>query len=141
MKPGYFSEDIDEFLQLLHKHAVRYMIVGGEAVIYYGDPRLTCDVDIFYGLSIENINRRYNALLEFWNGDIPGIKEWQELQTPSYIIQFGISPNRMDLMNTIDGVDFDEAWKERVEDRKSTRLNSSHVAISYAVFCLKKNKS
>src|SRR5690625_6160635 len=27
------------------------------------------------------------------------------------------------------------------QDRKSTRLNSSHVAISYAVFCLKKNKS
>src|SRR5690625_2682985 len=85
MKPGYFSEDIEEFLQLLHKHAVRYMIVGGEAVIYYGHPRLTGDVDIFYGLSIENINRLYNALLEFWNGDIPGIKEWQELQTPSYI--------------------------------------------------------
>src|SRR5437868_8926356 len=27
-----------------------------------------------------------------------------------------------------------------VRDRKSTRLNSSHVSISYAVFCLKKNK-
>src|SRR5690625_735739 len=92
MKPGYFSEDIKEFLQLLHNHAVRYMIVGGVAVIYYGHSRLTGDVNIFYGLSIENINRLYNALLEFWNGDIPGIKEWQELQTPSYIIQFGISP-------------------------------------------------
>src|SRR5690625_6442746 len=30
--------------------------------------------------------------------------------------------------------------KEELEDRKSTRLNSSHVAISYAVFCLKKKK-
>src|SRR5699024_11287349 len=29
-------------------------------------------------------------------------------------------------------------WKKRTEDRKSTRLNSSHVSISYAVFCLKK---
>src|SRR5690349_22747316 len=30
---------------------------------------------------------------------------------------------------------------DAVEDRKSTRLNSSHVEISYAVFCLKKKKT
>src|SRR3712207_7940672 len=30
--------------------------------------------------------------------------------------------------------------RERLGDRKSTRLNSSHANISYAVFCLKKNK-
>src|SRR2546427_7952154 len=35
-----------------------------------------------------------------------------------------------------------ELWDERfTTDRKSTRLNSSHSQISYAVFCLKKKKS
>src|SRR5438067_4764834 len=34
-----------------------------------------------------------------------------------------------------------DAGLRRMEDRKSTRLNSSHVSISYAVFCLKKKKN
>src|SRR5690625_7024240 len=34
----------------------------------------------------------------------------------------------------------DDRDQEKTTDRKSTRLNSSHVAISYAVFCLKKKK-
>src|SRR5207249_5640414 len=37
--------------------------------------------------------------------------------------------------------DFDVGQGKAVEDRKSTRLNSSHVSISYAVFCLKKKTS
>lgn len=127
MKPGYFSEDIEEFLHLLHKHTVQYMIVGGEAVIYYGYPRLTGDVDIFYGLSPENITHLYEALLEFWNGDIPGIDDEKELQTPGYIIQFGISPNRIDLMNKIDGVDFTEAWKEKKIE--SILINDNVVSV------------
>lgn len=47
MRATYFSEDTRAFLQLLYKHKVKYMIVGGEAVIYYGYPRLTGDVDFF----------------------------------------------------------------------------------------------
>ena len=44
-----FSPDILEFLQLLERHGVRYLIVGGEAVIFYGYPRFTGDIDFFYG--------------------------------------------------------------------------------------------
>src|SRR3712207_3504736 len=41
----------------------------------------------------------------------------------------------------LDAAGIDAAVRERTErDRKSTRLNSSHANISYAVFCLKKNK-
>jgi len=110
MKPDYFSEDIAEFIRLLHKFGVMYVIVGGEAVIYYGYPRLTGDVDFFYGESEENYTALYDALLEFWDGSIPGIQNKQELAAPNYVIQFGTPPNRIDLMNQIDGVSFDEAW-------------------------------
>ncbi len=110
MKPDYFSDDIAEFIRLLHKFGVRYVIVGGQAVIYYGYPRLTGDVDFFYGDSEENQSALYGALFEFWDGRIPGIQKKQELATPRYIIQFGTPPNRIDLMNHIDGVSFDEAW-------------------------------
>jgi predicted nucleotidyltransferase len=113
MQSGYFSVDIEMFLQLLHEHKVKYLIVGGEAVIYYGYPRLTGDIDIFFGTSEENISKLYQALLKFWDLDIPGLSNQSDLKVKGYIIQFGVPPNRIDLMNEIDGVDFDEAWKSR----------------------------
>lgn len=112
MDPNYFSGDIKEFIRLLDSHGVKYMIVGGEAVIYYGYPRLTGDVDFFYSWDDKNVTLLFETLLEFWDGDIPGIESKDELKTPGYIIQFGSPPNRIDLMNSIDGVDFDEAWKK-----------------------------
>src|SRR5690625_5634322 len=45
----------------------------------------------------------------------------KELDSLCDLVSFGVAPN-----------------DTRSQDRKSTRLNSSHVAISYAVFCLKK---
>ncbi len=120
MLADYFSSDILEFVRLLSDHKVQYVIVGGEAVIYYGYPRLTGDVNFFYGKTGENINSLFNALNDFWNKDMPGIKDKNELAQPDYIIQFGIPPNRIDLMNTIDGVQFEDAWKEKNTENLST---------------------
>ena len=52
--PSYFSPDILEFLELLHAHEVRYVVVGGEAVIYYGHARLTGDIDFLYDAGDQN---------------------------------------------------------------------------------------
>ncbi len=101
---SHFSEDIQEFLSLLHRHQVEYLIVGGEAVIYYGLARLTGDVDFFYDRTPENVNRLFNALTEFWSGDIPGIEKPEELLEEGAIIQFGRPPNRIDLINAIEKV-------------------------------------
>lgn len=108
-----FSPDIREFLRLLHAHDVRYMIVGGEAVIFYGHARLTGDVDFFYDIDFDNVRRLYSALDEFWAGSVPGLTSPEELAAPGLIVQFGVPPNRIDLMNRIDGVSFDEAWPAR----------------------------
>lgn len=75
------------------------MIVGGEAVIYYGNPRLTGDVDFFYDSSTENTEKLYLALTEFWAGDIPGLNSVDKLQEVCVIVQFGVPPNRIDLIN------------------------------------------
>jgi len=106
-----FSPDMCEFLSLLAKHQVQYMIVGGEAVIYYGYARLTGDIDIFYSRSPENAGRLLAALQDFWQGSIPGVDTQEELQEPGVIIQFGVPPNRIDLINQISGVEFDDAWQ------------------------------
>ena len=124
MKASHFSEDIQEVLTLLAKHQVKYLIVGGEAVIYYGHARLTGDIDLFYEASPDNVANLYQTLDEFWKGDIPEVDSSEELLEPGIILQFGAPPNRLDLLNTIDGVSFQEAWSKkttvhiRVEDNK-----------------------
>jgi len=112
--PSHFSPDIRQFIRLLHRHGVRYLIVGGEAVIFHGHSRLTGDVDFFFDGGAENARRLFAALTEFWDGDIPGLMKAQELSEPGVVVQFGLPPNRIDLMNRIDGVRFSEAWLERL---------------------------
>jgi predicted nucleotidyltransferase len=111
MRAAYFSKDVQDFLRLLAAHEVKYLIVGGEAVIYYGYPRLTGDVDFFYEPTKKNAVKLYTSLGEFWEGDIPGVGALEELLEPGLILQFGVPPNRIDLINRISGVTFREAWK------------------------------
>ena len=116
MKSSYFSKDVKEFFYFLNKYEVKYLIVGGEAVIYYGYARLTGDIGIFYQLSEENADRLYEALKEFWGDTIPGLEKKEELGRKGWILQFGVPPNRIDLVNTIDGISFDDAWKHKVTE-------------------------
>lgn len=112
---AHFSPDIQEFIRLLHTHRVRYVITGGEAVIYYGQARLTGDVNIFFDRQTENAQRLFRALNELWDGDIPGVSEATELTAAGLILQFGRPPNRIDLLNRIEGVSFEKAWSGRRE--------------------------
>ena len=63
LEASYFSPDILEFIKLLHVHRVRYVVVGGEAVIYYGHARLTGDIDFFYDSSPVLIGQAHFAAL------------------------------------------------------------------------------
>ena len=112
--PSVFSPDIREFIALLGRHQVQYVIVGGEAVIFHGHARLTGDVDFFYDAAPDNARRLYAALEEFWAGRIPAIARWEELTEAGLVVQFGVPPNRLDLLNRIDGVAFQDAWRNRV---------------------------
>lgn len=107
----YFSPDIFDFLNVLNKHKVKFVIVGGEAVIYYGYARLTGDIDLFYDNSNENIENLWSALIEFWDNNIPIIKSKDEFKKRGTIIQFGLPPNRINLINSIEGVEFSEVWE------------------------------
>ena len=129
MRASHFSKDTQEFLLLLARHRVNYVIVGGEAVIYHGHARLTGDVDFYYEGSPENAARLYEALNEFWSGVIPGLETPEELMEPGIILQFGVTPNRIDLLNSIDGVTFEEAWANRVEVR--TEITGETVSVYF----------
>jgi hypothetical protein len=129
VKAEHFSPDIQEFLLLLAREAVKYLIIGGEAVIYYGHARLTGDVDLYYERSPENALRLFNALQEFWGGTIPEIARPEELLPEGRIVQFGAPPNRIDLINSIDGVDFPSAWESRVSEKMVVKNQQIEIYI------------
>lgn len=104
-----------KLLQLLEKHEVDYVLVGGYAVAFHGFPRFTKDIDIFFRNSEENVVKIKTALIKF------GFPEEQLPDSLFFetgnIIQFGVSPLRVDIINEIDGVSFDEAIKNRVRGK------------------------
>jgi len=127
-----FSSDIQEFLGLLSAHKVRAVVVGGEAVIFYGHIRVTGDIDIFYDRSPENAVRLFGALNDFWRGVIPELEDSRELEKPGVIFQFGVPPHRIDLLNEIDGVEFEAVWNGRTEvelQSGGNRINVSYIGL------------
>ena len=124
LEASHFSPDTLEFIRLLHEHEVKYLITGGEAVIYHGHSLLTGDVDFFYDRSEENVRNLFRALDEFWYGKIPGVGKAEELSREGLILQFGVPPNRIDLVNRIDGVSFEEAWPVKTEAAVESKAGS-----------------
>lgn len=113
MSPDAFSTDMLEFLRLMDAHGVRYLLIGGYAVTYYGHVRFTADIDFAYSPDAENCGRLYSALLEFWGGQIPHVASPDELTRVGMVFQFGVKPNRIDLLSRVEGLAFDEAWARR----------------------------
>jgi hypothetical protein len=107
--------DFEELLRLLEEHGVEYMIVGGYAVAYHGYPRFTKDIDLFFRLTGENALHLRSALVEFGfcEEDLP----LEAFMTAGNVLTFGVVPTRIDLMNKIDGVTYDEARPNVVRGR------------------------
>ncbi len=127
MKAELFSKDAQEFLRLLAKHEVRYLLIGGHAVIYHGYARLTGDVDFYYDCGRENSARLWAALVEFWGGNVPSVAGPDELEDPSIVVQFGRPPNRIDLIAGLGTVPFAAAWQARV--REAISVNGALVPV------------
>ncbi len=127
MTGEHLSPDIRLLVKLLAKHRVRYLLVGGEAVIHHGYARLTGDVDLFYDRALPNARRLFAALEEFWGGDVPSVASPEELAVPEIVVQFGRPPNRVDLLSSLGSVSFTTAWRRRVKD--FMRLGASKVAL------------
>ena len=116
MKAELFSPDAREFLRLLAAHGVRYLVIGGTAVIYHGYARMTGDVDFLYECAPENAARLWAALREFWGGSVPALAGPDELEDPDLVVQFGRPPNRIDLIASLAAVPFEDAWRSRVHE-------------------------
>ncbi len=110
-----------EFIASLNDNKVRYLVVGGYAVAFHGHPRFTKDLDIWVDITGENPARIVAALAQFGMGS-PGLKE-KIFSDADQAIQLGYPPNRIDLVLSISGVEFNEAY----EHRAKTRINDLEV--------------
>ena len=128
MKAEHFSPDVQVFLRLLDAHDVRYLLIGEVAVIYHGYARFTGDIDFYYDRSPENAERLWSALLEFWDGSVPGIENAGELMDSDMVLQFGRPPNRIDLISDLPAVPFDVAWGQRIVE--TIRFSGDSVPVS-----------
>jgi hypothetical protein len=101
-----------EFIELLNSHAVEYVVVGGHAVAFHGHPRYTGDIDFFIQATEDNAARVLAVLTAFGFADLQ--LDVASLTVPQRVIQLGRPPNRIDLLTSISGVSFDEAWSTSV---------------------------
>lgn len=105
------TRDFQEFLRLLNAHEVRYLVVGGHAVAYHGHVRNTGDLDLFVAADENNAKRLVAALNAFGFG-MPQLVP--ELFTkPKSLVRMGREPSKLELMNHISGIVFDEAHSRR----------------------------
>jgi len=105
--------DLREFIVLLNSHNIEYILVGGHAVAFHGYPRFTGDIDFLIRTTHSNVQRILEVLAAFGFGGL-GISE-HDLLEPGRIVQLGQSPNRIDILTSISGVDFGSAWQSRVQ--------------------------
>ncbi len=104
-------QDFSEFLQLLNKHNVKYLLVGGYAVGYYGYVRATADLDVWIRIDQDNAERVVNVFQEF-GFNVPDLTPALFLE-PDQVIRIGNPPLRLEVLTSISGVSFDECYEKR----------------------------
>jgi hypothetical protein len=105
------EKDFRDFIELCNQHDIRYLVIGGFAVSVHGYPRGTKDLDICIEASEENAEKMLVVLREFGMGSL-GLEK-KDFLTKGFFTQLGYEPVRIDIMNEIDGVSFEEAWQNR----------------------------
>ena len=106
------SKDFEEFFESLNSNKARYLVVGGYAFGIHAKPRFTGDMDIFIDSQKDNAGRILKALNEFGFGGLNVTID--DLTKPDQVIQFGYQPLRIDLLTSISGVTFSQAWNNKV---------------------------
>lgn len=102
------NSDLNELLRCLNRHRIKYLIVGGYAVMKYTEPRYTEDVDLLVEASVINSRRLVKALQEF-GAPVDNLRP-DEFSVEGTMYFMGIAPNRVDILTRIKGVRFLQAY-------------------------------
>jgi predicted nucleotidyltransferase len=106
------NSDFRDLLQNLNAAGVRYLIVGGYAVMVHSEPRYTKDLDVWIEADEANAGRLFAALAEFG----APMQDYQpsDFTTPDTFFQIGIDPVRIDILTSVRGLEFPQAWARSV---------------------------
>ncbi len=117
------NNDYKEMLQCLSGENVKFLLVGAYALAVHGFPRATKDIDFFVWATPENAANLIRALERF-GAPMDGISE-SDFSSEGVIFQIGNSPRRIDIITTIDGVRFDQAYAKR----KTFTIEGLHIPV------------
>jgi hypothetical protein len=119
-------QDFKELLSAFNAGQVRYLIVGGYAVSFHAQPRATKDLDILIGADAENSKAVFAALAKF-GAPVEGLSA-KDFAEPDNFFRMGTPPVMVDIMPKISGVEFEEAWKRRVDVRIDDDLSVPFIS-------------
>jgi len=106
------NRDFAEILSALSAAGAESLVVGAHALAAHGRPRATGDLDIWIRPTAANAEKVWAALVRF-GAPLSALRK-EDLQTPQTVFQIGVSPVRIDILTSIDGVEFDAAWQRRL---------------------------
>ncbi len=106
------NQDYKDIFLCLKNADVEFLVVGAYALAFYGMPRATGDIDIWINPTDENADRVIQALTEF--GTPFQSLDKDDFNQPDRILQIGVAPCRIDIITSIDGVEFHQAWQNKV---------------------------
>ncbi len=109
----FVNSDFSDLLKIFNDNNVRYLVIGGYAVIQYAEPRYTKDLDLWISTDVTNAGAVYKALREF-GAPLAGMTE-ADFAEEGYFYQMGVPPVRVDILMGIPGVEFEQAWQKRVD--------------------------
>ena len=123
------NEDYKEMLSILLDYEVKFLVVGAYAMGAHGYPRATGDVDIWIKACPENSKKVYQALTAF-GAPVTDLQPETFIEE-GIVFQIGVTPRRIDILTTIDGVSFAEAYEARevieLEGLKIPFLSKQHL--------------
>jgi hypothetical protein len=107
------APDFDEFIASLTAHGVEYVVVGAYALAFHGAPRFTGDLDILVRPTVANAQRLLTAL-EAFGFPVEGLSP-DSVADRRKMLQMGVPPLQIHVMSAISGVEWEEAWADRLE--------------------------
>jgi hypothetical protein len=109
----FVNADFSDLLRVFNARKVKYLVIGGYAVVQYAEPHFTKDLEVVVGTDSVNAESIYAALREF-GAPLAGLTP-TDFSEEGFFFQMGVPPVRVDVMMGVSGIRFEECWSRRVE--------------------------
>ncbi len=109
----FVNSDFSDLLRIFNDNNVKYLVIGGYAVVQYAEPRYTKDLDVWISTDSTNAEAVYKSLREF-GAPLTGLTS-KDFSEDGFFFQMGVPPVRVDVLMGIPGVQFEDCWKRRTE--------------------------